>query len=257
MFADYPFLSLVVTGYFMLLLSTIFAAFGWCDPNEYQKKIGLDVFGGVMTVLFWRYSGMILSIVEANVTPGKNMMDSLVGIGEALYNEIGFEKLLTSTGNDLLGLILIGVSIMLMCILYVTGGIFAIYFPFRMLLILDLYIDNIVRYILMGLALIGIIILGVTANEGLLTVLMVLFGIASIAALLIGNIRLYKAHKNPRRHTTAYTGTTARAAAVSGDVSSKGTVSRPVRSTGSKSPIGNYFKNFSTKMKKNNIKTKK
>lgn len=248
MFADFPFLGLLVTGYFMLLLCTIFAAFGWCDPNEYQKKVGVDIFGGIMTILFWRYSGLILSTVEAHAQKGQGMMESIMSIGEALYTEMGFQKFIDTADNQLLGLILVGVAIMLMCVLYITGGVFSIYFPFRMLLILDLYIDNIVRYVLMFLALVAILILGLAAGEGLLTLLTVAFGILSIATLLLGNIRLYQAHKNPKKHAAAYPRTPMQSSSSIASSAGRAAVKQPVRSSGNKQPIGIYFKQIRNKI---------
>lgn len=199
MFAEYPLLNLMIPGYFLLVMVAAFAVMGWCDPREYHKKIPLDIFAGVMTLVAFIMTGRFITVVKATSNPNDKLLDSVINIGQGLYNNIGFGKLLESVSNDLLGLILTGVSIMFVAVLYIVAITMAVYFPFRMFALLDVYLENMYRYILLGLAMIGTLVFGLSIHNHRYFWIAFVFGIVSTAKLVFGNIRLRNEQRAQKR----------------------------------------------------------
>lgn len=191
---EYPLLSFIVTGCWMAVLAGVFLAFGWCDPREYQRKIGLDIFSGVMAFYALRVGSKVKDIVYATVDarPDGQLfdMDAILKFVTGYYEQMTFESILDKIDNELLALIAVGISIMLTIALALLSIVFGIYFVFRICVLVDVYVNNLVRFIIMGIALIITIILGASSHQTTLMLFGLLVGIVSIIKLAIGNVML-------------------------------------------------------------------
>ncbi len=192
---DYPLLSFILTGCWMAVLAGVFLAFGWCDPREYQRKLGLDIFSGVMAIVALRTCAHIKDIVYATVTPqtdGKLFnLSSILQFATGYYEQMKFNDIFNSVDNQLLALIVIGIGIMFIGVVSILSVVFGIYFVFRMCVLLDVYINNTIRFIIMGAALVITLIYGLAAHQVPLMLITLLIGIISIIKLAIGHVLLY------------------------------------------------------------------
>lgn len=190
----YPLLSFIVTGCWMLAFAGVFLAFGWCDPREYQRKIGLDIFSGVMAVIALRVGSSVKNIVHATVEARSDGalidMKSILSFVTGCYDQINFESFFDKIDNELLALIAIGVSIMLAVSVAVLSVVFGVYFVFRICALIDVYVNNRVRFIIMGAALVITLIVGISSHQTSLMLITMLLGIVSIIKLAIGNVML-------------------------------------------------------------------
>ena len=195
MYLDYPLLSLILTGCWMAVLAGVFLAFGWCDPREYQRKLGLDIFSGVMAIVALRVGSHMKDVVYATVTPSTDgklfNLDAIVQFAQGYYDQMNFEQVFSTVDNQLMALIIIGIAIMFIAVISIISLVFGIYFVFRMCVLLDVYINNIVRFIIMGAALVITLIVGLVAHQVPLMLITMLIGIISIIKLAIGHVLLY------------------------------------------------------------------
>lgn len=195
MYPDYPLLNLVMLLFWMLSISGVFAAIAWCDPCNYERKIGLDVFSGAMFVVATRIFSQIKDVFYTSVTPvadGKLIdLTAITEFAMGFYEHMNFNAALDKLDNQLMALIVIGIEIMLYTITCIISVVFAIYFVFRVFLLIDRFIPNIARYAIMLIALIVSLVKGNSFNGGSITILFLLFNIVSIAKLAIGNVLLY------------------------------------------------------------------
>ena len=179
----------------MAVLAGVFLAFGWCDPREYQRKLGLDIFSGVMAIVALRTCAHIKDVVYATVTPqtdGKLFdLSSILQFATGYYEQMKFNDIFNSVDNQLLALIVIGIGIMFVGIVSILSVVFGIYFVFRMCVLLDVYINNTIRFIIMGAALVITLIYGLAAHQVPLMLITLLIGIISIIKLAIGHVLLY------------------------------------------------------------------
>lgn len=191
---DYPLLNFIVTGCWMAVLAGVFIAFGWCDPREYQRKIGLDIFSGVMAFIALRVGSHVKAIVAATVEPRTDgalfNFDSILQFATGYYEQLTFESIFDKVDNQLMALILIGISIMLVIAVAVLSVVFGIYFVFRMCVLADIFINNLIRYVVMGAALIITLFVGISSHQTSIMLITLLLGIVSIIKLAIGNVLL-------------------------------------------------------------------
>lgn len=195
MYLDYPLLSLIFSGCWMAVLAGVFLAFGWCDPREYQRKIGLDIFSGVMAFAALRVGSHIKDVAYATVSPrtdGKLFnLDAILQFATGYYDQLNFNSVFDKVDNQLLALIVIGIGIMFVGIISIISVVFGIYFVFRMCVLLDLYINNIIRFVIMGVFLVVTLIVGMNLHQTSLMMITLLIGIVSIIKLAIGHVLLY------------------------------------------------------------------
>lgn len=194
MYLEYPLLSFILTGCWMAVLAGVFLAFGWCDPREYQRKLGLDIFSGVMAIVALRVGSHIKDIVYATVTPQTDgnlfNLDSILQFATGYYEQLNFAQVFNKVDNQLMALIVIGIGIMFIAVVSILSVVFGVYFVFRMCVLLDLYINNLVRFIIMGAALLITLIVGLVSHQTALMLITLLIGLVSIIKLAIGHVLL-------------------------------------------------------------------
>lgn len=199
MLAEYTLLSIVFGIYGFAVMICLFIVFGWCDPAERERKIAFDIFSGVMTIIAIRSLSQLIEITETHVQDPAHQKDigkSILDIVQNFYNNMNLEDTLSQYQNELLGLIIFGITTVFQFAVYFISIPLSICFIFRMASLLDIYINNTVRYIIMIGALIFSIILGAQTGQTGYMWLTVLIGTLSILRLAIGHYMLITSGQN-------------------------------------------------------------
>jgi len=191
MFAQFPFINIFLSAYLLSMLGAVLFAMGWCDPAEYKKQPVIDAICGVSSIYAFIFIGKIMRIAKtAKPASGKSLGDAFVPFGQAYYDSIVSNGGIEKSGNQLMGLLQVGIGEIFSIIFGVIAMLLSIYFIFRMFALLDLYINNMTRYAVMGISLFVGIVLGILFDQTRIMLIFLLFGILSLVILGWGNIML-------------------------------------------------------------------
>lgn len=191
MIAQYSLLSLVFGLFGFSAMLSVFFVFGWCDPAERERRIAFDIFSGIMSIAAIKALSSLVEITQKYVKDtSADVPESISQIAEGFYRNIDIQSTTKVIQDEVLGLIFSGVYLVVTLLIFFISIPLAICFIFRMLSLLDIYINNIVRYVLMALALIYTFIIGTQLRQPEFMWLTALIGLLSIARLVVGSLML-------------------------------------------------------------------
>ena len=183
--------NFILCIYIFAALSGVFFALGWCDPGEYKKQPMLDGLSGLATVFAFVFVAKLLSLGK-ELTKGLGFSKSLMEFGQAYYEDMVSSPIIGGTANEMMGLIQVGVANIIYFLAGIVAIILSVYFIFRMMLLLDLYINNTIRHLIMSGGLVAIIILGIVFGQVRTMIIFALFGVLSFVVLAGGNFMSLK-----------------------------------------------------------------